>query len=329
MLTIGKPSVFFKDFSPEYTIIPKTIFQTQSTKLLTQTMKNSLYLPMILATLCVATPAWGEEISDHHTQDSNVRGKQVSGKAADLIITQSPGVQPDGSSLAQTNESSTQEIRLDQDAVIDPSQSYRLPVNNYWYVSGSSGLFSHQSDIPFSLDLDINKFKGDLSLVSPLRFNVAGGYQWKFFRTELELGYTSTSISSVKGKDFPYPFPLSGNIDRVTVLLNGYYDIFTGSRLRPYVGAGVGVALNSANIKDYPPLGVPPFLITGTGTPLSYQFKLGVQYEIAKKRSVFVDVKYLNVGGFNAKLIDVGQEYMVEMGSANSYELSIGYKQGF
>jgi opacity protein-like surface antigen len=325
MLTIGKPSVFFKDFSPEYTIIPKTIFQTQSTKLLTQTMKNSLYLPMILATLCVATPAWGEEICDHHTQDSNAQGKQVSGKAADLIITQSPGVQPDGSSLAQTNESSTQEIRLDQDAVIDPSQSYRLPVNNYWYVSGSSGLFSSQGDIPIKVTRNITgQVPGDLSLVSPFRFNVAGGYQWKLFRTELELGYTSTVINGIKYKVNNSSQPLEGNIDRVTVLLNGYYDVFTGSRLRPYLGAGVGVGFNGGNIKQ--PQSGDSFTVSGTS--LSYQLKLGVQYEIAKKRSVFVDVKYLNVGGYNSKP-NVNDVSDIELGSANSYGLSIGYKQGF
>ncbi|WP_153016682.1 hypothetical protein, partial [Cylindrospermopsis raciborskii] len=159
-------------------------------------MKTSPFVlfPVLLTTLCLATPAQGEE-----KQDSSIPNKQISTKAADLIIPDSPLVQPDASNLAQASETAAPDVKLDTDAVIDPSQSYRLPVNNYWYVSGSSGLFSSQSDVPVKVTRDITGLvPGDLSLVSPFGLNAAVGYQWKILRTELELSYVSTIISRIR-----------------------------------------------------------------------------------------------------------------------------------
>lgn len=285
-------------------------------------MKTSPFVlfPVLLTTLCLATPAQGEE-----KQDSSIPNKQISTKAADLIIPDSPLVQPDVSNLAQASETTAPDVKLDTDAVIDPSQSYRLPVNNYWYVSGSSGLFSSQSDVPVKVTRDITGLvPGDLSLVSPFGLNAAVGYQWKILRTELELSYVSTIISRIRYNVNSTSQPLEGNIDRVIVLFNGYYDIFTGSRFRPYLGAGVGFGWNMGSIKQTQSQSSG---VDASGTSLSYQLKLGVQYEIAKKRSVFAELKYLSIGGYNSKPGSVINNF--ELGSANSYGLSIGYKQGF
>ncbi|MBG0744771.1 MAG: porin family protein [Cylindrospermopsis raciborskii KL1] len=285
-------------------------------------MKTSLYLlfPILASILWFPNPAQAEE-----RKDSSIPSQQISTKAADLIIPGSPVAQPDVSNLAQTSEPPAPDVKLDTDAVVDPSQSYRLPINNYWYVSGSSGIFSSQSDVPVKVTRNITRtVPGDLSLVSPLGFNAAVGYQWKLLRTELELGYVSTVISRIKYKVDSTSQPLEGNIDRVIVLFNGYYDVFTGSRLRPYLGAGVGIGWNAGKIKQAEPQSQG---VDASGTSLSYQLKVGVQYEIAKKRSVFAELRYLNIGGYNSK--PSGSIETFELGSANSYGLSIGYKQGF
>lgn len=101
------------------------------------------------------------------------------------------------------------------------------------------------------------------------------------------------------------------------MFVNGYYDIPTKSKFRPYLGAGIGLGFisdqdNGLNGFDY-------------GTSFAYQGKLGVQYEVVKKGNAFVEFRYVGLTGYTSKKNNTE----IEIGSVNSPALSVGYRQGF
>src|SRR5262249_53984481 len=76
-----------------------------------------------------------------------------------------------------------------------------------------------------------------------------------------------------------------GRIKVIAGLANGYYDFDTGTKLRPFVGAGVGIA----QVK----LDGGPFHDDDTG--FAYQFQTGVAYPINERLSAQVAYRYLGV----------------------------------
>jgi opacity protein-like surface antigen len=113
------------------------------------------------------------------------------------------------------------------------------------------------------------------------------------------------------------PTALSGKINLTTAFVNGYYDIATGSKFRPYLGAGIGLGFisdqdNGLSGFDY-------------GTSFAYQGKVGVQYEVVKKGNAFVEFRYVGLTGYTSKKNNTE----IEIGSINSPAVSVGYRQGF
>ncbi len=182
------------------------------------------------------------------------------------------------------------------------------PGSNYWYLSGSVGgafpndLKAENSDLGFS---------GSLNLDSAFQYSIAAGYQWKDARAELEVSNASFGVN--KGNLNSDSFPATGNVSATTVLVNGYYDIPTGSKFRPYIGAGIGVGLISGKLDD---------IDLGIGSSFAYQGKVGLQYEVAKKGNAFVEFKYLGISSYKN---DAGSD----ISPPNSYGVSVGYRQGF
>lgn len=234
---------------------------------------------------------------------TSAQAEEVSRKAADLMANSSllPTIKKSNSSnlVAQNNE-----------PLINLTDS-KLPASNYRYLSGSVGIASPGNDLKVRGVFDQNNY----GLDSTAQFSIAGGYQWKNYRTELELNYSPFGIN--KGTFNTASFALGGNVSTSSVLVNGYYDIPTGSKFRPYIGAGIGAGIISAKIKDQ---GTERDL--GTGSSFAYQGKVGLQYEIAKKGNVFAELKYLGISSYKS---DSGND----VSPPNSYGLSVGYRQGF
>jgi opacity protein-like surface antigen len=95
------------------------------------------------------------------------------------------------------------------------------------------------------------------------------------FRAEAELLYAQ---DDQKHSD-------SGRIKVLAGLANGYYDFDTGTKLKPFVGAGVGIGqvkLDGGAIRD-------------DDTGLAYQLLTGVAYPITDKLSAQVGYRYLGV----------------------------------
>lgn len=255
--------------------------------------KHKCFLGLAILATLVTTPAQAESVSR---------------KAADLMAQNS-----NPTDSVDQNTNNTQPVNTSA-SVYEGSDTYStLPASNYWYVSGSVGLA-----FPGDVNVTESGVSGDLSLDSGFQLTAAGGYQQKNTRAEVEVSFRSPGADklTVSGTETN----LTGNVNQTTFLVNGYYDIPTKSKLRPYVGAGIGFGLISPDIKSGGNKAE-----TSNGTSFAYQGKIGVEYEVVKKGNAFVEFKYLGLTGYTSKKNDTE----IEFGSFNSPALSVGYRQGF
>lgn len=107
-----------------------------------------------------------------------------------------------------------------------------------------------------------------------LAARVALGSRMGLFRGEIEGGLSRASIDSL---NFGLSTGASGRMDTWTAMANLYLDIDTPFAVRPYVGAGIGVAHHRAR-------GIGPALgfarINDSDTVLGYQAMAGVSLEL-------------------------------------------------
>ncbi len=127
---------------------------------------------------------------------------------------------------------------------------------------------------------------------SRLGFNggVSGGYQfWNGFRVEGELADRHANFDTVTV--FGISAPSNGNVNVTSVMANGFYDFDLGSRFKPYLGVGLGVAVwEISNLSSQSAA----FALAGNGssTVLAYQAIAGVGYDVARHTTLFLDVRY-------------------------------------
>lgn len=74
-----------------------------------------------------------------------------------------------------------------------------------------------------------------------------------------------------------------------TYMLNGYYDISTGTIVKPYVGAGLGLADIKVKYQDVEDL------VSISKTKFAWNLNAGVGFEVAENITVDVGYRYLKV----------------------------------
>ncbi len=118
--------------------------------------------------------------------------------------------------------------------------------------------------------------------------NVAvGRYFAKNIRGEAELGYYTNGVDKVKvpagdtGAD--------GDVSALTGMLNGYYEPYADCRIKPYVGAGVGVA--NINLDGVTAGGAA--LADGDDTVLAGQVMAGASYALTPRTDLTAEYRYL------------------------------------
>lgn len=150
-----------------------------------------------------------------------------------------------------------------------------------WYISGLIGLQqTNDSDID-GTGINVEaEFETGIAGLAGIGFDY--GSNW---RAELEAGYRSADIDSVSGAAG------SGDVDALSLIANAFYDIDIGSRLEPYVGAGLGLARVSAD-------GASP-ISTTTIDDDDYGYALqaaaGVAYPLNERIKLTVDYRFLSV----------------------------------
>ncbi len=112
-----------------------------------------------------------------------------------------------------------------------------------------------------------------------------GGYRYEF---ELVVGEDEVSSHSLNGGE-----PLAGatgGTNMAGILLNGYYDFSTGTAFKPYLGAGLGVAMIEA--EDFGVDAIPDVL-DDDDTVFAYQIMAGVGYDLSDRTNLFAEYRYL------------------------------------
>jgi len=84
----------------------------------------------------------------------------------------------------------------------------------------------------------------------------------------------------------------TGKIKTVGGFVNGYYDIDTGTKVRPYVGAGIGVA--QVKLDQGPS--------HGDDTGFAYQLKTGVSFAVNDRLTAQLGYRYMGVNN-----VQIGQ----------------------
>lgn len=164
-----------------------------------------------------------------------------------------------------------------------------------WYVQGFAGYtFAEESNFAGLIG------GAPQSVFSDFEdgFNIGGSVGLKFaplgsgigLRGEVELSYGENDIDALNfsGNGPGFETNVGGDVSATFLLVNGFVDFDTGSKLTPYVGAGIGVGFTDLDL-----IYGPGVVITGSDEVFATQLIGGVSYEIGANTSLFGDVRYL------------------------------------
>jgi opacity protein-like surface antigen len=143
-------------------------------------------------------------------------------------------------------------------------------------------------NIPFNLDIDTK---------NQTSFNAFVGRKFSNFRAEGEVLYTNNAL---KNGTLPLPSlsapmnissgDLNGNVSNLAIMLNGYYDITTGSAFKPFLGVGIGYSSTNLNAST-PTTNV---ALKGSSSGLVYQVKVGASYSVSEKTDLYLQYRHIN-----------------------------------
>ena len=169
-------------------------------------------------------------------------------------------------------------------------------IDPQWYVRADAGA-TYQDEINST-----PKVKGKTGWTA----DAAVGRQIdNHFRAEAELLYSNDKTKVADGR-----------IKVLAGLANAYYDFDTGTKLRPFVGAGVGIGqvkLDGGAVDD-------------DDTGFAYQLQTGVAYPINDKLSAQIGYRYLGVND-----VEIGSGVQAVRGDYHDQAVTMGltYKFGF
>ena len=165
-----------------------------------------------------------------------------------------------------------------------------------WYVA-LSGYHVAPHDSDTSRLTDFGRVSAETQYASSTAFSAAVGTRvTENVRLELEVGYAPVDIEAitnlrVEGQPVSIPYDLTGDSDIWTVTLAATYDFPTEGPVRPYVGAGAGIARHKART-TFTIAGFDPTTESGDDTVWSYHLRAGVGYEASDTAVVFAGYRY-------------------------------------
>ena len=135
---------------------------------------------------------------------------------------------------------------------------------------------------------------------------VGGAFGYKFgpFRAEINLDYAEQDMStgnnvfagaSGRGAN------LNGSSSDLSAMLNGYYDIDTGTRFTPYIGFGLGASYYRLNQVNTTNLATNVKIANSGDYVFAYQPIVGVSYAITPQLLVGLEYRYFGTTDANLK----------------------------
>lgn len=145
--------------------------------------------------------------------------------------------------------------------------------------------------------------------------SLAYGIKTGAVRTELELNIRSKAEKKyTEGKN-----SWKNSLENNSLMLNAYYDIDTGTKFTPYVGAGIGMARLKAKIADSDGVS-----FSKNKTSFAWQIGAGVSYAMTDNLSLDAGYRYVDSGDVTIKNED--EKYKFE---SNSHEFLLGLRYSF
>lgn len=160
------------------------------------------------------------------------------------------------------------------------------------YISGHIGA-SWLSNADFDGSDPGIRLSSEVEFDTGLHLGAACGYDFGEFRVEGEFGYQShefKKMTDIELNGIPLgDVDADGDIDAFLFLINGFYDIDTGTKLTPYLGGGIGFA--ALEIKDLFVAGI----IRGDkdDTVFAYQLVGGIAYEITEQFAADLSYRFI------------------------------------
>lgn len=165
---------------------------------------------------------------------------------------------------------------------------------------------------------------------------VGVGYIWgPHLRTDLTVDIHSIMNADYNGSQ-SYLAPALSSVsvqDKTTfmstiLLANAYYDIRTGTPWTPYVGGGVGFAVNQLTRQVAWTDALVAYTESGRTTRVQFAgaAMVGVNYDLSSFTSIDVNYRYLFINGSNVDLTlgDVNSD--VAIGSINEHQIRAGLR---
>jgi opacity protein-like surface antigen len=143
-------------------------------------------------------------------------------------------------------------------------------------------------------------FNDEIEFDSGYNVSAAFGYDYGRLRLEVELAHRRNEVNNIN--NLGRSFRADGDISATSLMLNGYRDFATGSRVVPYLGGGIGVANVSANkVKLFDVTGEVAY-IDDDDTVFAYHLATGVAFTLSP--TLTLDLGYRFFGTSNPQFDD-------------------------
>jgi OOP family OmpA-OmpF porin len=161
-----------------------------------------------------------------------------------------------------------------------PGLAHAYPKQGWYSGIGAGVNFGQDTDVTLGGTTNTMEFDPGFALSGSVGF----GFENQL-RPEFEINYRRNTVDQNSGPGSGAP---NGFVDSVAFMGNLFYDFDTRSGLTPYIGAGVGGALVSADnagIVNGTSLNEQPFL-------LAYQGIAGLSFELSERIDATADYRY-------------------------------------
>lgn len=162
---------------------------------------------------------------------------------------------------------------------------------------------------------------------------VGVGYVWgPSFRTDFTVDIHSISQAEYNGTQGYAAGTLTvqdkTSFMSTILLINGYYDIRTGTPFTPYIGGGLGFTVNALS-RDIAVTDAGTN-ITASGSTTDVKFAgaamVGVNWELSTFTSIDVGYRYLYIGGSGTNVTVNGVNSSVDIGGLSEHEIRAGFR---
>jgi opacity protein-like surface antigen len=199
------------------------------------------------------------------------------------------------------------------------------PMHPYFSVH-VGGTWLQDADVDFD---DPGFFKDEIEFDGGYNLGAAFGYDFGMARLEVELAYREADVDSIR-VDF-INSKGDGDFSATSLMLNGYWDLETGSPIVPYFGGGIGIANVSANKVKFFDEGIRTRYVDDDDTVFAYQLAAGIAFALNPAMALDLGYRYFGTSDpeFDADVQLVGNNPRGFETEFNSHNVNLGLRMNF